>query len=66
VVAYAALELRMTHITGVEPSQILLFPEAADDYDSADNPVRFIDALNSLHRQNACGLNRDQGGWRGA
>ena len=35
----------MTHITGVEPSQILLFPEAADDYVSADNLARFLDAF---------------------
>jgi transposase len=35
----------MTHITGVEPPQILLFPEAVDDYASADNPVRFIDGF---------------------
>ena len=35
----------MTHISGFERSQILLLPEAADDYVGADNPVRFIDAF---------------------
>src|SRR5450756_3214172 len=35
----------MTHISGFERSQILLLPEAVDDYVDADNPVRFIDAF---------------------
>src|SRR5664279_1876665 len=35
----------MTHISGFERSQILLLPEAVDDYVGADNPVRFIDAF---------------------
>ena len=35
----------MTHITGHDRSQILLLPEAVDDYVGADNPVRFIDAF---------------------
>ncbi|MGH6846638.1 MAG: IS1182 family transposase [Methylocella sp.] len=35
----------MTHIFGFERSQILLLPEAVDDYVGADNPVRFIDAF---------------------
>ena len=38
-------ELRMTHIYGFERSQLLLLPEAVDDYISAGNPVRFIDAF---------------------
>jgi hypothetical protein len=33
----------MMHIFGFERSQLLLLPEAVDDY--ADNPVRFIDAF---------------------
>jgi transposase len=33
----------MTHISG--RSQLLLLPEAVDDYVGADNPVRFIDAF---------------------
>src|ERR1019366_1187487 len=35
----------MTHISGFERSQILLLPDAVDDYVGADNPVRFIDAF---------------------
>ena len=35
----------MTHISGFERSQLLLLPEAVDDYVDADNPVRFIDAF---------------------
>ena len=35
----------MTHISGFERSQILLLPEAVDDYVGADNPVRFVDEL---------------------
>ena len=35
----------MTHIAGFERDQLLLLPEAVDDYVEADNPVRFIDAF---------------------
>jgi transposase len=35
----------MTHIAGFERSQLLLLPEAVDDYVDADNSVRFIDAF---------------------
>jgi transposase len=35
----------MIHISGFERSQLLLLPEAVDDYVVADNPVRFIDAF---------------------
>jgi transposase len=35
----------MAHITGFERSQLLLLPEALDDYICVDNPVRFIDAF---------------------
>jgi transposase len=34
----------MTHIAGFERDQLLLLPEAVDDYVEVDNPVRFIDA----------------------
>jgi hypothetical protein len=40
-----ALESGMTHISGSDRSQLLLLPEAVDDYVAADNPVRFIDAF---------------------
>ncbi|MBB4200616.1 transposase [Rhodoblastus sphagnicola] len=35
----------MTQISGFERAQLLLLPEAIDDYAGADNPVRFIDAF---------------------
>ena len=35
----------MTHISGHDRSQLLLLPEAVDDYVAADNPVRFIEAF---------------------
>ena len=35
----------MTHIPGSDRSQLLLLPEAIDNYVCADNPVRFIDAF---------------------
>src|SRR5215475_7035812 len=35
----------MTYITGHDRSQLLLLPEAVDDYVGADNPVRFIDTF---------------------
>ena len=35
----------MTHIAGFERNQLLLLPEAVDDYVDADNPVRSIDAF---------------------
>jgi hypothetical protein len=38
----------MAHIPGHDRSQLLLLPEAVDDYVPADNPVRFIDALDFL------------------
>jgi len=35
----------MAHISGHDRSQLLLLPEAVDDYVGADNLVRFIDAF---------------------
>ena len=35
----------MTHIHGLDRGQLLLLPEAIDDYVATDNPVRFIDAF---------------------
>ena len=40
-----AIESRMTHISGFDRCQLLLLPEAIDDYVGSDNPVRFIDAF---------------------
>ncbi len=39
------VESGMTHIPGSDRSQLLLLPEAIDDYVTADVPVRFIDAF---------------------
>lgn len=35
----------MSYIRGADRSEVLLFPEALDDYIAEDNPVRFIDAF---------------------
>ena len=35
----------MTHIAGFERDQLLLLPEAVDDYVEIYNPVRFIEAF---------------------
>ena len=40
-----AVESGMAHISGHDRSQLLLLPEAVDDYVAADNPVRFIEAF---------------------
>ena len=34
----------MSYIEGIARHQLILFPESLDEYISADNPVRFIDA----------------------
>ena len=44
-VALPELESPVTHIAGFERDQLLLLPEAMDDYVGSDNPVRFIDAF---------------------
>jgi len=38
----------MTHILGHDGSQLLLLPEAVDDYVGADNPVRFIEVAGRI------------------
>ena len=43
--AFGAVNSSMTHISGHHRSQMLLLPEAVDDYVGADNPVQFIDAF---------------------
>ena len=40
-----AVESGMAHLPGHDRSQLLLLPEAVDDYVAADNPVRFIEAF---------------------
>jgi hypothetical protein len=39
------VEFGITYITGHDRAQLLLLPEAVDDYVGSDNPVRFIDAF---------------------
>jgi hypothetical protein len=43
--ARVKLESRMTHLSGFARDQLLLLPEAVDDYVDGDNPIRFIDAF---------------------
>jgi hypothetical protein len=40
-----AVELGMTHVAGIDRSQLLLLPEAVVDYIGAENPARLIDAF---------------------
>jgi transposase len=35
----------MSHISGISRSQLLLLPEAVDDFVGPKNPVRFIEAF---------------------
>ena len=56
--AFGAVKSSMTHISGFERSQILLLPEAVDDYVDADNPVRFIDAFVDELDLSAAGFGR--------
>ena len=44
-VGEGAVESGMAHLSGHDRSQLLLLPEAVDDYVVADNPVRFIEAF---------------------
>ena len=37
----------MADISGEDRSQVLLLPDAVEDYVGPDNPVRFIDAFSS-------------------
>ena len=43
--ALDAVEVGMMYIAGQDRSQLLVLPEAVDDYVGSDNPVRFIDAF---------------------
>jgi transposase len=36
---------RMAHLSGSDRSQLMLLPEAIDDYVGSDNPVRLIEAF---------------------
>jgi transposase len=48
----------MNHRCGIDRSQTLLFPESLDDYVSADNPVRFLDAFISSLDLHALGFSK--------
>src|SRR5690242_17773234 len=57
-VASDAVEVGMMYITGHDRSQLLLLPEAVDDYVGSDNPVRFIDAFVDVLDLAAAGFGR--------
>jgi transposase len=48
----------MAHLPGIDRSQLLLLPEAVDDYVGPDNPVRFIEAFADDLDLNAAGFVR--------
>jgi transposase len=48
----------MDYIRGTARNQVILFPEAVEDYITEDNPVRFIDALVSSLNLNELGFAR--------
>src|SRR5437868_4013238 len=48
----------MDYIRGTARNQVMLFPEAVEDYITEDNPVRFIDALVSSLKLNELGFAR--------
>src|SRR5260370_1216079 len=48
----------MDYIRGTARNQVILFPEAVEDYITEDNPVRFIDAFISSLNLNELGFAR--------
>ena len=56
----------MDYIRGVTRNQVILFPETVEDYITADNPVRFIDAFVASLELAALGFMRAQPGRDGA
>jgi transposase len=48
----------MDYIRGTARNQVILFPEAVEDYITEDNPVRFIDAFVSSLKLNELGFAR--------
>src|SRR5437870_7216137 len=55
----------MDYIRGANRNQVILFPESVEDYITADNPVRFIDAFVSNLDLAALGFLRAQPGETG-
>lgn len=44
------VKFTMAHLSGIDRSQMLLLPEAVEDYVGPDdNPVRFIEAFVAVH-----------------
>lgn len=41
----AVVYFAIAHLSGTDRSQLLLLPEAVEDYVELDNPVRFIEAF---------------------
>jgi len=52
--------IRHDHILGHDRSQLLLLPEAVDDYRVADNPVGFIGSIVDGHHPNVERLQMDK------
>jgi len=50
----------MKHRTGLDRSQTLLFPERLEDYITAENPVRFLDAFAAKLDLHALGFDKAQ------
>jgi transposase len=48
----------MPHLQGIDRNQTLQFPTRLDDYISAENPVRFLDAFVGQLELQAMGFNR--------
>src|SRR5947207_825934 len=48
----------MDYIRGVTRNQVILFPEAVEDYITENNPVRFIDAFVASLKLNELGFSR--------
>ena len=48
----------MAHIAGTDRTQAVLLPEVLDDYVTADNPVRFLDAFVAQLDLSALGFQR--------
>src|SRR5271166_295294 len=62
--ALARLESRMTHIAGFERDQLLLLPEAVDDYVGADNPCGSSTPSSmglTLQQRGSCGCGEGDG-----
>ena len=48
----------MAHIAGTDRTQAVLLPDVLDDYVTADNPVRFLDAFVAQLDRSGLGFQR--------